>query len=392
MWRWDQGRLSYFSLDKIRKIASVIVEIDGVNLTEDEDPMRKMLEHVVGLPFAPSNYRVWRNYARVFKVLVLASKIENRLIATETCKNLVKTGDDFLSYDDYIHYLGKVFYYPSPIFQNYDIFSQQKFPFCAILKLLVAKVFQSGEPYISLEDVFSILIANEVTGIEDIAHYSMLNKKAYTPVGDQSRQVREMLIFVSQLSYLSWIDGKLFIDPVFINSLTDKELTGIVSPIINIREKDQEAEVQKMFISIGKSDYSSIIKEPSSVDDIIFTEGKKIRVSHLRTERNRKVVSYYFEKTINEALCNVCDIEVRDRYPWVNNLIEVHHILPLSSPLQVGRDGTSMSDLVGLCPNCHRATHAFYRVYFAENNINDFQSNEHAKDVYGMVKSSFVSL
>ena len=121
MWRWDQGRLSYFSLEKIRKIASVLVEIDSIDLTHRDDPLRKILEHVVGLPFAPSNYRVWRNYARVFKVLGLASKINNQLIVTETCKSLAKTGDDFLTYDDYIHYLGKVFYYPSPIFQNYNI-------------------------------------------------------------------------------------------------------------------------------------------------------------------------------------------------------------------------------------------------------------------------------
>jgi hypothetical protein len=392
MWRWDQGRLKYFSLEKIRKIASVIVEIDGIDLTSNSDPMRSILEHVVGLPFAPSNYRVWRNYARVFKVLGLASKINNQLIATETCKSLVKTGDDFISYDDYIHYLGKVFYYPSPIFQNYDISSPQKFPFCAIIKLLIAKVFQSGKPYISIDDVFNLLISNNVTGTEEITYYTALQKKPISPVRDQTRQVREMVIFVSQLSYLTWLDGKLFIDPTFIRSLTDKELNSIVTPVINKRDENQELEIQKIFGLITSDELGSIIKDSSSMDDLIFTEGKKIRVSHLRTERNRKVIDYYFKKTANKALCNVCNTEVRDRYPWVRNLIEVHHILPLSSPLQVDRNGTSMSDLVGLCPNCHRATHAYYRSYFSENNISDFQSNDHAKEVYSMVKSSFVSL
>lgn len=392
MWRWDQGRLGYFSLDKIRKIASVIVELDGVDLTENPDPMREILEHVVGLPFAPPNYRVWRNYARVFKVLGLASKINDQLVATETCKGLIETGDGFLSYDDYIHYLGRVFYYPSPIFQNYDVFSQQSFPFCAILKLLVSKLYKSGDPYINIDDVFNILISNKVTGLEDIPYYSNLKEIPYRPSQSEPRQVREMLIFISQLSYLSWIDGKLFIDTLFINSLTNKELDDITSPIINIRDENQEIEVQKMFGSIGLINHNSNIRDPSGIDDIIFTEGKKIRVSHLRTERNRKVVSYYFKTTKNKALCDVCNFEVRDRYPWVKNLIEVHHILPLSSPLQIDRSGTSMSDLVGLCPNCHRATHAFYKGYFAKNNINDFESSDHAKDVYGMVKSSFLSL
>jgi hypothetical protein len=391
MWKWDQGRLSYFSIEKIRKIAAVIVEIDGVDLAAEEDPMREILEHIVGLPFAPSDYRVWRNYARVFKVLGLASRISGRLVATETCKSLVKTGNDFLPYDDYIHYLGKVFYYPSPIFEKYDVLPQQKFPFCAILKLLISKIYQSGTPCISVDDVFNILIANKVTGKEEIPYYLTLSERAYNPSQSELRQVREMLIFMSQLSYLSWINKLLFIDADFINSLSSQELIETTSPIINIREEDQDLEIQKMFGSIRSASHTSTIRDPSNIDDIVFTEGKKIRVSHLRTERNRKVVSYYFEKTKNEALCDVCDTEVRERYPWVNNLIEVHHILPLSSPLQLSSAGTSMSDLVGLCPNCHRATHAFYRSYFAEKNIDDFKSNEHAKEVYGMVKTSFIS-
>ncbi len=392
MWRWDQGRLSYFSLEKIRKIASVIVELNGVDLVNDPDPIRSTLEHVVALPFAPANYRVWRNYARVFKVLGLASKINNQLVATEVCKSLVKTGNEFISYDDYIHFLIKIFYYPSPIFQGYNTDTDQKFPFCSILKYLIAKIHKSGDPSISVEEVFNFLIGNNATGLEDIPFYSSLSEMNVTPVGDQSRQVREMLIFISQLSYLSWINGKLFIDPSFISSLTTEEVLSIITPIINTRNSDPELEIQKMFSSINNIDYVPIFKEPSGIEDTIFTEGKKIRVSHLRTERNRKVVSYYFKNTTNTALCNVCDVEVKERYPWVSNLIEVHHILPLASPLQVERSGTSMNDLVGLCPNCHRATHAYYRSYLAENNMNDFQSNDHAKEVYGMVKSNYISI
>lgn len=392
MWRWDQGRLSYFSLEKIRKIASVIVEFDGVDLTNDPDPIRGSLETVVGLPFAPANYRVWRNYARVFKVLGLASKINNHLTATEACKSLVKTGDEFITYDDYIHFLIKVFYYPSPIFQGYNIEADQKFPFCSILKYLIAKSHRTGDPSISVDEVFNFLIGNDVTGLEDIPYYSSLTEIKVTPIGDQHRQVREMLIFISQLSYLSWINGKLFIDPGFVSSLTTDELLSIITPILNARNNDPEIEIQNMFSFINNLNLIPNFKEPSEIEDIVFTEGKKIRVSHLRTERNRKVVNYYFENTANTALCNVCDTEVRERYPWVNNLIEVHHILPLASPLQVERNSTSMSDLVGLCPNCHRATHAYYRGYLADNNMTDFQSNDHAKEVYGMVKSNYISI
>jgi predicted HNH restriction endonuclease len=127
-----------------------------------------------------------------------------------------------------------------------------------------------------------------------------------------------------------------------------------------------------------------------SLEDSIFTEGKRIRVSHLKTERNRNVVKYYFDNTPRPALCDVCEKEVKWHYPWLENLIEVHHILPLSSPLNINTRGTSIADLVGLCPNCHRATHAFYRNYLKINNLEDFRCEEEAKDVYSMVRSTFV--
>jgi hypothetical protein len=391
IWRWDQGRLNYFSLDKIRKIASIIIELDGINLTNDEDPMRLPLQRVVELPFAPENYRVWRNYARVFKILGLASKINNRLIATEMCHSLVKTGSGFLTYDDYLHYLAKVFYYPSPAFQGYNVSTLQQFPFCAILKLLIAKLYTSGEPCISVSDVTHFLIENDVRGIEEIALYSELLKQQTHDIRTDSRQIREMLIFISQLSYLSWIDGKLFIQPEFINTLTNKELEKLTSPKINPRQENPEIEIQHIFSFVNNAEYLVNFKHPVSTEDTVFTEGRKIRISHLSTERNRKVVSYYFENTASPYLCDMCHIEVKKHYPWVQNLIEVHHILPLSSPLQIDKNGTSMQDLVGLCPNCHRATHAFYRSYLTTNNLGDFESEQHAKQIYKEAKASYVS-
>lgn len=392
MWRWDQGRLTYFSLEKIRKIASVIVELNGVDLNATDDPLRAVMPTVVGLPFKPQNYRVWRNYARVFKILGLASRIENRLVCTELSKKLFAQGEDFLTYDEYIQYIAKTFYYPSPIFQGYDATSPQLFPFCSILKFLISKSQVQGEPFVTVESIFDNLIGNNVNGLEPIAAYRTLQSTSLAGTGDQLRQVREMLIFMSQLSYLSWIDGRLFIDLGALSNLGAEELEYLVSPIVRPRNTDPEVEVQNMNNIEGSEGITFDLKEPVSIDDIIFTEGKKIRVTHLRTERNRKVVRHYFENTSNPRLCDVCETEVADRYPWLSNLIEVHHILPLSSPLHVDKGGTSMDDLVGLCPNCHRATHAFYRSELSGKNLIDFESNEHAREVYSVVKSQFVAI
>ena len=390
-WRWDQGGLNYFSLNKIRIIASVLSSLEGYELNSSIDPLRDLLEEKVGLPFAPKSYRVWRNYARVFKVLGLASKIDGKIQPTNLCKKLLDSDENYLTYDEYIQYIVKSFYYPSPIFQGYNTTDQQVFPFCAIIKLLVSNAY-SGSPCLELKDVFDLLIGNSVTGLDEIEFYRTLKSSGLEGKGGQERQVREMLIFISQLSFLSWIDAKLFIDISAFSNLSNIELSNLLRPVLTARVLDQEAEIQNIFSIDLEVKYKIDLKEPISSEDEIFTEGKKIRVSHLMTERNRRLVKYYFDNADHPRLCDLCEHEVANSYPWMKNLIEVHHILPLSSPINVNRAGTSINDLVGLCPNCHRATHAYYRNYLKDEGISDFTSDGHARDVYEEVKSHFVAI
>ncbi|SHK68580.1 HNH endonuclease [Marinobacter antarcticus] len=392
MWRWDQGRLQYFSLDRIRRIAACITELDGVSLNADPDPLRTLLPLTVGLPFAPEHYRVWRNYARVFKILGLASTINGRLRPTSLCRRLIATGEEYLTYDAYLQFLVKVFYYPSPAFKGYNVNDTQSYPYCAILKYLIANAHNSGDPSLTVEDVFSRLIGNNVTGLEGINSYANLGASNFIGQNDQIRQVREMLVFISQLSFLSWNDSRLFIDIHALENLSSAQVEGLVSPMNGLRHEDSEFEIQRMF-DISPNEESLLeLKEPNTPEDLVFTEGRKIRVSHLRTERNRKVIKHYFQHAENSKLCDICRVEVAGRYPWLNNLIEVHHILPLASPLHVDRAGTSLNDLVGLCPNCHRATHSFYKIELSNENLADFVSEEHAKETYYQVKSQFLNI
>lgn len=389
MWRWDQGRLQYFSLDRIRKIAACITELDGVSLNTEPDPLRVVLPLNVGLPFAPGHYRVWRNYARVFKILGLASNINGYLMPTSLCRRLTATGEEYLTYDEYLQILVKVFYYPSPVFREYNTDDPKVYPYCAILKYLIANALYSGDPSLAVEGVFSHLIGNNVNGSEDVESYSKLKDSGLIGQGDQVRQVREMLIFISQLSFLSWIDNRLFIDVQALEHLSPDKVSDLFYPISGRRHENSEFEIQRIFDISSAEVISLEAKEPVTPDDLTFTEGRKIRVSHLKTERNRKVIKHYFKNAENPKLCDICQVEVAVRYPWLNNLIEVHHILPLSSPLHVDRNGTSLNDLVGVCPNCHRATHAFYRIELAKENLADFVSEEHAKETYYQVKSQF---
>lgn len=391
MWRWDQGRLTYFSVEKIRLIASALYELNNSNLKDEVDPLREFLPKITGLPFKPESYRVWRNYARVFKVLGLASNIDGVMVCTDLCKQLISIEDTALTYDEYIHYVARIFYYPSPIFNGYNTFTEQKFPFSAILKLLISRIGTNDIPSVNIDDITKLLIANNVTGLEDIYFYRQLKPENLLLKGDQKRQVREMLVFISQLSYLSWENHQLFLDSFALSNLSTEELLKLATPIAKPRQESAELEVLNMYGKLSETVVQVDLKEPVSNDDILFTEGKKIRVSHLRTERNRKLIKHYFDSIDNPYLCDVCNTQVKDRYPWINNLIEVHHILPLSSPLHVDSAGTSLNDLVGVCPNCHRATHAYYRFYLSNEKIPDFRNKDESKFVYNEVKKLFVN-
>ena len=43
---------------------------------------------------------------------------------------------------------------------------------------------------------FSYIIGNECTGLEELSYYKNLNATPRLPIGDEERQVREMLVFM----------------------------------------------------------------------------------------------------------------------------------------------------------------------------------------------------
>ena len=87
-WRWDQGRLDYFLYENIVRTARVLTGLDGVPLDGRDDLLRAPLMQGVELPFAPSHYKVWRNYARVFACSMLATQVNHRLVVTDLCRRL----------------------------------------------------------------------------------------------------------------------------------------------------------------------------------------------------------------------------------------------------------------------------------------------------------------
>lgn len=391
VWRWDQGRLAYFQFDSLRSIARVLVELEKSLINASLDPLRNPLVSATGLPFLPVDYRVWRNYARVFGCACLATNVGNRLVTTELCKGLASgADDDALSGDDYLAYLVPRFYFPSPVFKDYKPSGLRAFPYCVVLRYLLANVGSSGGAQLGLQDVFAKLIGNECSGSEPLSFYASLPPTAYSGVGDAVRQVREMLIFLSQFSFLKWAGNTLFFDVESATTSALGELERLARPV----ERDRDADPRRELLGIGSmedaGDLGAAIPSREMPSDVVFTEGKKVRVTHLRTERSLRLRRLLFDTVPQPYLCDMCSRDMRQRYPWVENLLEVHHLLPLGSPIRTDETGTCLADLAPLCPNCHRSVHRFYRDWLSSTGYGDFKDYDEARAVYQGAKSQFV--
>ncbi len=388
-WRWDQGRLLYFDFNVLKSIASVLVDINGISLRENPDPLRYSLESHTGMPFAPSSYRVWRNYKRVFECSFLATSIDHRLTCTDFCTELANSNGKFQDVDDYLFQYVPRFRFPFPAFSDYSPNAPEVYPFCSILKLVFSRLVSGQESTLTLEDVFTYLIANNVNGTEDLDYYRELKPQSYTPKGDEKRQVREMLIFLSQMSLLKWYNKALILDIGVADFYDYNEFKDLTSPNYispkALREED--------FLSITSlSGTLKILKiQPrEQPNDEVFIEGKRSRVTHLKMERS-PVLRKMFLAANPQPICNMCTCNTQERYPWTKNLIEVHHVLPLSSSLGITSKGTSLSDVVGLCPNCHRSVHLFYNQFLKQEKLEDFKDKSQAVEVYELAKRKIVA-
>ncbi|MCB8945798.1 MAG: HNH endonuclease [Ardenticatenaceae bacterium] len=386
-WRWDQGRLDYFNYDNLRRIAQVLVELNGIDIqTPNFDPLREPLVNHTGLPFAPITYTVWRNYARIFKWTLIASRIDRNLMVTDVCRKIADTTENGWGIDEYLSFIISRIYYPSPATQQYEITDERNFPFCAILRYLIAKFKQQGDASITLDETFSYLVGNNIQGIEPLESFLNLpptNRKAQ---GDEGRQVREMLIFLAQSSFLKWNNSSLILDVMNGDGDTIYQLEQIATPLLLPQNADSDAEVIRL-ATIDATQIQPIVSIAREIqDDLIFTEGKRVRVTHLRVERSPRLRRMFFANLPLPYFCDMCLEDMNERYPWTDNLLEIHHLLPLSSVIRLTRVGTSFDDLVPLCPNCHKAVHAYYRNWLRTNEQQDFWGVQQAKSVYNEIK------
>lgn len=389
-WRWDQGRLDYFQFDEIKNIASALADFDGQALPRGDDPdtLRRILSQYSERPFAPDYYKVWRNYKRVFGCQMLATEVSGLLICTDLCKEIANGAIDS---DEYLIALARRFYYSSPVFDDYRVNDVQIFPICGIVKFLASRYINKNEQFVSIEDIINFVKGNGATGLESLFQFSQLRATGTQIANsdDELRQIREMIRFISQISFLKWNNPYLFLD---VKSKDDaEEVASLFNPTVTPRNADAAREL----LHLGRvvSPDSAVVKfESNELNpfDVEFSEGSKRRISHIRTERSGKLREFYFQHAENPNRCDMCEMDTQSRYPWTDRVLELHHLLPLSSPIRVEKNSSSLKDLVGLCPTCHRATHKYYSKWFKFNSVGDFKNYQQSKDVYMEAKREVV--
>lgn len=379
-WRWDQGRLLYFQYECIVAMAKVLSRLDGIDLKTKDDLLRKPLMETTCMPFAPATYKVWRNYARVFQCAMLATCINNRLVVTDLCRELTKSPSSF-SPDEYFNFVFSHFSFPFPAFEEYSPTFPKVFPFVAIIKFAISRQVRG----VSLNDVFSFVVGNNCSGLEDGDYYANLKATERVPLdGDERRQVREMLSFLGQVSYLKWLDNKLYLDTTDYKAILDSIRPSSVHTGHKLPQEEFLAQT-----TIGHEmrirRLDTILRDRPVPFDT-FHEGGRVFNTHGKIERSPLVRKYYF-RLHPQTICDACHINVKERYPWTNNILELHHILPLSATLNVGGTTTSLDDMVPLCPSCHKSIHIYYRLKLAEWGVSDFGSKKMAEDVYQLAKN-----
>jgi hypothetical protein len=393
MWHFDQGRLDYFQFDALRQISAFVVANDF------KVADRTTLEAATGLPFrVPATHTPWRNYSRVLKLSLLVSVVNGTAQPTPVANILSQAG--LVTCDEYLHFLACAFTEPSPALRNWRPNAQFRYPLLFSLKYLLTKVAINQSPISSLDEIMG---AYRVTGYdgsendEDFISIIRSDVSAYENAGETApdelqRQARESLLFISQISYLHFSGSQIIVS---LNQADAHAIFQDLSPVGGVRAPDREAEIRRLADLFRDGSTSISFDYPHTiVEEVVesgFREGNKVKRTHITIERNTRLRKEFFAARPT-ATCDVCQLDTARTYPWAERIIDLHHLLPLSSGTRVEAEGTTFNDLVPVCPNCHRAIHRFYDIWLDRNNKVDFKDTGEARSVYQEMKTQFSGL
>lgn len=378
MWRFDQGRIEYFQFDEIRKLAKYAVAHDLKSSKRDP------LVAATGLPFLPASdeYPPWRNYSRVFRTAMLVAEVNGRAKPTKIAYLLAEDGK--ITSDEYFHFIVQTFTAPAPSFQEWKVTDSPRFPLLFALKFLLGKAV-IGQSLVTYSDVISAYEVSGFDGDEDQSAFIGIAKKSYSEA--DNRQARESIQVISQISYLSATSTAVTIS---LDTETALDVFEGLSAVRGPQAPDRESEILRLAdlyeaaVSGIDLDYTN-----TAADQVIeagFSEGTRVERTHIVLERNAGVRSAFFAENPT-AECDFCGRDTQAEFPWVDRVLDIHHVLPLCSGTRSTKKGTDLTDLVAVCPTCHRAVHRYYAKWLKNVGRKDFVDANEAKAVYDAAKS-----
>lgn len=406
--------MQYSKFELIQKMAPILVEFDGSDLLLKNTALKEKLVKETNLTFKPEgeSYRIDRNYKRIFECSLLATFDNHILIVSEICKDIASRNPRILTADKYIREVERRFRYPFPAFDNYSEAQSICYPFLSISKLLLTRAMFDGKQKttLTLDEIGQFLIANDVDGLESYEFYKQLAPKRYSFRESEKRQVREMMSFLGQKNYfhykndvlsLTGLDSSLY-ESEF-NLLKPREIAVIPRSVYQSAFRNDipmphgvvlipQTRVEDFLQITAMESYEEDPLEENqrswgakAVAEFVSHEGKKRISIHRDRERSPIVRRAYISSNPNPT-CNLCGRNMHEEYPWTHYLLEIHHLMPLAANDENGVVATTLDDVVGLCPSCHRAVHAFYLQYLKESGQKDFLSKQEATQVYDMIK------
>lgn len=397
MWHWDQGRLAYFQFDVLRQIASFVKANDFKRAN------RVQLLAETGLTFqAPATHSPWRNYSRILKICLLVSEVNGIAQPTPVADVLSQAGA--VTCDEYLHFLASAFTEPSPALEDWRPDAEFRYPLLFSLKYLLTKAAIGRGSIATLDEIIGAYRVSGFDGSEDDNQFISLMRgdSTYEDAGksmladgrlkDLRRQASESLKVLSQISYLHIRRNEIFL------TLNPEDALNIFKDLFEIsgsRAADREAEIRRLAAFFKDGSTNITFDFPNTIiEEVVesgFREGSKVKKTHVTIERNTRLRKEFF-RARPTAVCDVCTLDTARTYPWAERIIDLHHLLPLSSGTRVEASGTTFDDLVPVCPNCHRAIHRFYDVWLDDNKKKDFKDTKEARAVYQEMKNQFSGL
>ncbi len=393
MWNWEQGRMRYFQFDELRTVSRFAVNHDLKNTPA------KTIRHDTGLDFPPDypDYTPWRNYARVFKLCFLASDIDNVAEPTDVARILAIDGA--VTCDEYLHFLVEATTSPSPALSNWNSHGKIRHPLVFSLKYILSKIATLGISESTINEIIGAYITSSFTGDENEGEFVALlddwedydgAAQAYKS-RDKFRQGRESIKFLCQLSYLHTHRN------VIVATLSQEDAAEVfkaIEPLDGPRLPDGNGEIQRVASNFRDGSVHDFFDYPTTTtsDELTsgFVEGSKVKRSHTVIERNSRLRTLFF-RTRPTSVCDACGTDTHTKYPWTDRILDMHHVLPLSSGTRVdSRTGTLLNDLIAICPTCHRSVHRYYDRYLECGHKDDFSDKGEARRIYDKARMLIV--